>query len=387
MRHRVVLRVDLATLSANYRAVCGVAAPCAVMPVLKANAYGLGVGPIARALVAAGAPRIAVAEPFEALRLQGLGVPVQILSAILPDEIGPMVEAGVTLPLTDLATARLISGEALRQGRTAVCHVALDTGMGRAGVLWQEAPDFLRAAAALPGLDIEGILTHFPLAYQGGSAFTREQLRRFRRVLAAAEALGLRFRWVHAANSDAINNAPEACRPPFNLVRCGINLHGAFDAAGALRVPLRPVLTLTARLAQVRTLPAGTPLGYGHTYRTPRPLRVGTVAAGYADGLPLALSNRGTVLIRGVAAPILGRLSMDYLTVSLEDVPEAVPGPISKARTPTTSSAPSAPASPANMSDREGAAPRQWARPGKGGPIVFAPRAAGWGVRPRWGGG
>ena len=304
MQHRVILRVDLATLSANYRAVCGVAAPCAVMPVLKANAYGLGVGPIARALVAAGAPRIAVAEPFEALRLQGLGVPVQILSAILPDEIGPMVEAGVTLPLTDLATARLISGEALRQGRTAVCHVALDTGMGRAGVLWQEAPDFLRAAAALPGLDIEGILTHFPLAYQGGSAFTREQLRRFRRVLAAAEALGLRFRWVHAANSDAINNAPEACRPPFNLVRCGINLHGA----------------------QVRTLPAGTPLGYGHTYRTPRPLRVGTVAAGYADGLPLALSNRGTVLIRGVAAPILGRLSMDYLTVSLEDVPEAVPG-------------------------------------------------------------
>ncbi len=326
MQHRVVLRVDLATLSANYRAVCGVAAPCAVMPVLKANAYGLGVGPIARALVAAGAPRIAVAEPFEALQLQGLGVPVQILSAILPDEIGPMVEAGVTLPLTDLATARLISGEALRQGRTAVCHVALDTGMGRAGVLWQEAPDFLRAAAAIPGLDIEGILTHFPLAYQSGSAFTQEQLRRFRRVLAAAEALGLRFRWVHAANSDAINNAPEACRPPFNLVRCGINLHGAFDAAGALRVPLRPVLTLTARLAQVRTLPAGTPLGYGHTYRTPRPLRVGTVAAGYADGLPLALSNRGTVLIRGVAAPILGRLSMDYLTVSLEDVPEAVPG-------------------------------------------------------------
>ncbi len=326
MQHRVVLTIDLGKLAANYRAVCGVAAPCAVMPVLKANAYGLGVGPIANALVAAGAPRIAVAEPFEALQLRGLGVPIQILSAILPDEIGPMVEAGVTLPLTDLATARLISAEAVRQGRRAVCHVALDTGMGRAGILWQEAPDILRAAATLPGLDIEGILTHFPLAYQSGSAFTQEQLRRFRWVLDAAAALGLRFRWVHAANSDAINNAPEACRAPFNLVRSGINLHGAFDAAGALRVPLKPVLTLTARLAQIRTLPAGTPLGYGHTYRTPRAMRVGTVAAGYADGLPLALSNRGAVLIRGAAAPILGRLSMDYLTVNLDDIPSAAPG-------------------------------------------------------------
>ena len=326
MQHRVILTIDLGKLAANYRAVCGVAAPCAVMPVLKANAYGLGVGPIARALVAAGAPRIAVAEPYEALRLRDLGVPIQILSAILPDEIAPMVEAGVTLPVTDLATARAISAEATRQGRRAPCHLALDTGMGRAGVRWDEAPALLPALLALPGLDLEGILTHFPLAYQSGSAFTREQLRRFRAVLDAAGALGHTFRWVHAANSDAINNAPEACRPPFNLVRSGINLHGAFDAAGALRVPLEPVLSLTARLAQIRDLPAGTPLGYGHTYRTPRAMRVGTVAAGYADGLPLALSNRGAVLIRGTAVPILGRLSMDYLTVNLDDIPSAAPG-------------------------------------------------------------
>ena len=274
MQHRVILTVNLGTLAENYRAVCGVAAPCAVMPVLKANAYGLGVDPIAKALVAAGAPRIAVAEPFEALALADLGVPIQILSGILPDEIGPMIEAGVTLPLVSLESARAISDEAVRQGRTAICHLA------------------------------------------------------FRVVLDAAEALGHRFRWVHAANSDAINNAPAACAAPFNLVRCGINLHGAFDAAGSLRVPLRPVLTMTTRLAQIRDLPEGTPIGYGHTYRTRRPMRVGTVCAGYADGLPLALSNRGSVLIRGVPVPILGRLSMDYLTVNLDDVPEACVGDV-----------------------------------------------------------
>lgn len=323
MQHRVVLTINLDTLAANYRALCGVASPCAVMPVLKANAYGLGVGPVARALVAAGAPRIGVAEPFEALELADLGVPVQILSGILPDEIAPMVERGVTLPLVSLEAARLISAEAVRLGRTARVHVKLDTGMGRAGILWHEAPDVIRAAARLPGLALEGLFTHFPLGYESGGDFTREQLRRFRHVLDAATADGLHFRWIHAANSDAINNAPEACAAPFNLVRSGINLHGAFDAAGSLRVPLRPVLTLTARLAQIRDLPAGTPIGYGHTYRTRRPMRVGTVCAGYADGLPLALSNRGFVLLHGTAAPILGRLSMDYLTVALDDIPEA----------------------------------------------------------------
>ncbi len=296
------------------------------MPVLKANAYGLGVGPVARALVEAGAPRIGVAEPFEALELAELGVPVQILSGILPDEIAPMVARGVVLPLVSLEAAQQISAEAVRLGTTARVHVKLDTGMGRAGIVWHEAPEVLRAVAHLPGLELEGLFTHFPLAYESGSAFTHEQLKRFRSVLEAATRLGITFRYIHAANSDAINNAPEACTAPFNLVRTGINLHGAFDAAGSLRVPLSPVLTMTTRLAQIRTLPAETPIGYGHTYCTHRPMRVGTVCAGYADGLPLALSNRGFVLVRGVAVPIIGRISMDYLTVCLDEVPEALVG-------------------------------------------------------------
>lgn len=326
MDRRVNLTVSSETLAANYRAVCAVAAPCAVMPVLKANAYGLGVEPIAKALAAAGAPRFGVAEPFEALALKPLGVPVQILSGILPDEIGEMVRHGIILPVVSLESARLISAEALRQGRTAAVHVKLDTGMGRAGILHTEAVETVRAIAALPNLELEGLFTHFPLAYESGSGFTQIQLTRFKTVRAALAADGITFRWCHAANSDAVNNAPEACAAPFNLVRSGINLHGAFDAAGSLRVPLKPVLTLTSRLAQIRTLPAETPVGYGHTYTTPRPLRQGTVCAGYADGLPLALSNRGSVLIRGRHAPIIGRISMDYLTVDLSDIPDAEVG-------------------------------------------------------------
>jgi alanine racemase len=326
MLHRVTLAINLDILAENYRSVCGIVAPCQVMPVLKANAYGLGVAPIAKALVAAGAPRIAVAEPFEALQLLELGVPIQILSGILPDEIDEMVANDVVLPVVSLESAKQISAVAVAQHKTAVVHIKLDTGMGRAGILWQEAFDALREIATLPNLELEGLFTHFPLAYESGSTFTQEQLGRFKQILAFSEEHGIHFRYLHAANSDAINNAPDASHAPFNLVRCGINLHGAFDAAGSLRVPLRPVLTLTTRLTQIRTLPAGTPIGYGHTYFTTRPLRVGTVCAGYADGLPLALSNRGHVLIRGVMVPIIGRISMDYLTVSLEDVPKAEVG-------------------------------------------------------------
>ncbi len=326
MQHRVTLSINLTTLSDNFKALCAIAAPCAVMPVLKANAYGLGVRPIAEALIRAGATRIGVAEPFEALQLIDLGVPIQILSGILPEEIEPMLQAGVTLPLVDETSARMISAAAQRLNCTATVHIKLDTGMGRAGILWQEAPTVLERIRHLPNLCFEGLFTHFPLAYEEGSDFTRLQLKRYHTILDAARTLGYSFTLIHAANSDAINNAPQACQPPFNLVRTGINLHGAFDAAGSLRVPLHPVLTLTTRLTQIRTLPKGTPIGYGHTYVTPCDKRVGTVCAGYADGLPLALSNCGSVLIRGIRVPILGRISMDYLTVDLDSVPSAEVG-------------------------------------------------------------
>lgn len=328
MQHRVVLTINLSHLAQNYKAVCDISSPCTVMPVLKANAYGLGVAPIARALVAAGAPRIAVAEPFEALQLTDLGVPIQILSGILPDEIPEMIANDVVLPIVSEESARLISKEAVAQNRCATVHLKVDTGMGRAGILWQEMPRALKTIATLPGLSIEGLFTHFPLAYEQGSDFTVIQLQRLLDILEVSEAHGIHFRFIHAANSDAINNAPIACQAPFNLVRSGINLHGAFDAAGSLRVPLTPVLKLTTRLAQIRTLPAGTAIGYGHTYTTQGPTRVGTICAGYADGLPLALSNQGEVIIRGVKVPIIGRISMDYLTVDLTAVPEVQVGDI-----------------------------------------------------------
>lgn len=323
---RVWLEISLDTLTRNYRKIADAVAPAQVLVVLKANAYGLGVLPIARALAEAGASAFGVAEPYEALQLLPLGKPVQILSSILPEEIEPMVAAGVTLPVTDLETARHISAAAQACGKTAVVHFKVDTGMGRLGILAGEAAEVICQAHRLPNLDCEGIFSHFPYAYETGSELTNRQMDIFCALLDEAAGHGITFAKRHIANSDAINNFPRACREPFNVVRTGINLHGSFDTAGKRALQVQPVLTLKTRLTAIRTLPAGTGIGYGHTYRLIRPTRVGTVSAGYADGLPLALSNRGYLLIHGTPCPVLGRLSMDYTTVSLESVPEAAIG-------------------------------------------------------------
>ena len=323
---RVWLEISLDTLTQNYRKIADAVAPASVLTVLKANAYGLGVLPIAQALAKAGASGFGVAEPYEALQLLPLGKPVQILSSILPEEIGPMVAAGVTLPVTDLATARLISAAAVRQGKTATVHFKLDTGMGRLGILADEAPAVIREAYRFPGLRCEGIFSHFPFAYETGSEQTNHQIDLFCASLDDLARDGITFAKRHIANSDAINNFPRACQPPFNIVRTGINLHGSFDSAGKRTLRVKPVLTLKTRLTAIRTLSAGTGIGYGHTCRLACPTRVGTVSAGYADGLPLALSNRGYLLIHGIPCPVLGRISMDYTTVALDQTPDAVVG-------------------------------------------------------------
>jgi len=323
---RVWVEVNLATLCANYRKIADAVAPARVMAVLKANAYGLGAQPIAAALASAGIERFGVAEPYEALPLLPLGLPVQILGSILPEEIPAMVAAGVVLPVTDLQTARLIHAEGERQNRRVKIHFKIDTGMGRLGILMDDALRVVRQAVMLPAIEAEGIYSHFPVAYRAGELFTQRQIDRFLSLLNDLTAEGISIPLRHMANSDAINNFPLAVQSPFNLVRTGINLHGAFDSEGRRLLQLRPVLTLKTRLSAVRRLPAGTTIGYGLTHRLARETPVGTISAGYADGLPLALSNRGYVLIRGTPCPILGRISMDYTTISLDQAPDAAVG-------------------------------------------------------------
>ena len=340
MERRVVVEIDLKALVRNYRKIAAHVKPAKVLCVLKANAYGLGVADYAKALASAGCTMFGVAEPYEALELLRVLAPagssvnsrkagateVQMLSSVLPDEVEPMVKAGVILPVIDVATAKLISAAAVKAKVVAKVHFKLDTGMGRLGILAKDALAVMREVKKLPNLDCEGVFSHFPMAYDPKDPFTKRQIKIFKSIVAAAEKEGFKFKKVHISASDGINNFPETAKKPFTVVRTGINLHGSFDPYGRKALKVEPVLSLKTRVAQVRELPAGTTLGYGRTWCLNAPTKVATISAGYADGLPLALTNRGFVFIGGKRCKIIGRISMDYTTVDVSGVPDVKPG-------------------------------------------------------------
>ena len=340
MERRVVVEIDLKALVRNYRKIAAHVKPAKVLCVLKANAYGLGVADYAKALASAGCTMFGVAEPYEALELLRVLAPagssvnsrkagateVQMLSSVLPDEVEPMVKAGVILPVIDVATAKLISAAAVKAKVVAKVHFKLDTGMGRLGILAKDALAVMREVKKLPNLDCEGVFSHFPMAYDPKDPFTKRQIKIFKSIVAAAEKEGFKFKKVHISASDGINNFPETAKKPFTVVRTGINLHGSFDPHGRKALKVEPVLSLKTRVAQVRELPAGTTLGYGRTWCLNAPTKVATISAGYADGLPLALTNRGFVFIGGKRCKIIGRISMDYTTVDVSGVPNVKPG-------------------------------------------------------------
>ena len=329
MKKRVTVEIDLKALARNYRKIAAHVRPMKVLCVLKANAYGLGVADYAEALAKAGCTMFGVADAFEALELRkilkGRGE-VQMLSAVFPDEIPEMVRADVILPVTDLATAKLISAAAVKAKKVVRVHFKIDTGMGRLGILAKDALDVMREVKKLPNLECEGVFTHCPVAFTPQDPFTKRQIALFKQIVAAAEKEGFRFKKVHMAASDAINSFPETAKKPFTIVRTGINLHGSFDPYGRKSLKVEPVLTLKTRVAQVRELPAGTTLGYGRTWCLSAPTKVATIAAGYADGFPLALTNRGFVFIGGKRCKIVGRISMDYTTVDVSHAPAVKPG-------------------------------------------------------------
>ncbi len=323
VKSRVWLDIDLGRLKENFEIIQRRIKPAKILSVLKANAYGLGVQKIAETLAECGTYGFGVAEINEAIALKHLGKPVQILGGILPDEIEESVANDIIIAICDIRTAQLVNKAATKQKKTAKCHFLIDTGMGRLGIRIEEAEKTVYEVLKMPSIQCCGIYSHFPVAYQPASCYTISQIDAFKKLLSNLKKNGISFKSIHIANSDAVNNYPETFKPPFNMVRTGINLHGSFDPQGQRAMNLKSIISLKTRLVAVRKLPAGAFLGYGCTYRLPEDTLVGTISAGYADGLPLALSNRGYVMIRGIPCHVLGRVSMDYTTVSLAQVPEA----------------------------------------------------------------
>ncbi|MBT4822515.1 MAG: alanine racemase [Lentisphaerae bacterium] len=320
------VEIDTSAWRANYRQLAAAVHPSELVPVIKANAYGLGAAEGARAFRAAGARRYAVSCLEEGLQLTVFGLPTLLLGAVLPDEVPAVLQAGLIAPITDMATAGLISRTAERLRRNAVVHLKIDSGMGRLGIPLDQARDLVPEIAALPRVKLEGIFSHFPAA-ELADAETDTQVSAMGELIRDLEAAGIVFKFRHLANSPGVAHVPAAFRPPFNMVRTGIDLHGHLSADCA-PYDLQPAATLKARLVAVRNVPKGATVSYGRHY-TVTDLsgeKIGVVAAGYADGYPRHLSGRGTVLVRGTRCPIRGNVCMDFTMVSLQNVPEAEVG-------------------------------------------------------------
>lgn len=315
---RTWTEIDLSNLEHNYRALRAMLPQgCRFLGVVKADAYGHGAVQVARRLETLGAEYLAVACLDEALELRQAGIttPILILGYTPVERADSLLEGGITQTVYDVDMARALSDAAMAAGKTLKIHVKADTGMSRLGWLCGEADQSAAVEAiaqvyALPGLEAEGIYTHFANA-DGDEDYTMLQFTRFLDLLEALKDRGITFAIRHCAASAAALKFP--CTH-LDMVRPGIALYGHYpdpSCEGLDGPGLRPVMTLKTRVASVKTVPAGTPVSYGCTYVLDRETKLAALTIGYADGLPRLCSDRLEVLVKGSRAPIVGRICMD----------------------------------------------------------------------------
>lgn len=319
-RPRVWAEIDLDALRANVeRARRRIPSRTRILGVVKADAYGHGAVRVSHALADAGVTLLGVGDAGEgiALRESGVDSSILVLGACLDSEVRELIEHRVTPTIHSPERIEFFARAAERAGVRLPVHLLVDTGMCRLGVTPEHAVEHLHAIAREPALRLEGIGTH--LATPRQELFSREQLARFERVVLAAHAEGLRPPQVHVASSVPLGRYPEATH---DVVRLGGFLYGIVDEEAARDADApRPVMALRTQVVYLRDLPAGTAVGYGGTFVTERPTRLATLPVGYHDGIPVSLSNRAEVLVRGRRVPSVGRVTMDYLMIDVTAVP------------------------------------------------------------------
>ncbi len=283
---------------------------------VKANAYGHGAAAVAKTAVAHGADYFGVARVEEGVELREAGIekPILVLGGFFEDQIAESLKYNLELTLYDLGLAAVLSKRA-SPSQPARVHIKIDTGMGRVGAPWQEAPQFVEWVSELTNIEIVGIYTHLSSADEADPTYSHTQLARFREIILELENRGLRIPLKHAANSGAILNLPESY---FDMVRPGVSLYGYYPAAETARsLSLRPAMSIKSRVIFIKEVEKDAFISYNRTYQARQKTRVATVAIGYADGYNRLLSNRGEVLIRGRRWPVIGRVTMDQIMVDI----------------------------------------------------------------------
>ena len=317
------VEVDLDRFAANLSAIRALGGPDReAFLVVKADAYGHGAVEIAHAAEQEGVAALGVATLHEGIQLRhaGCALPIVVLSPLLVGEMEEAVLHQLDPTVPDMEVAGTLSAIATAAGRPARCHVEIDTGMGRTGVLASEAEEFLARLVALPMLRLGSVYTHFPDADAEDLSFAEGQVQRFTALIARLEARGISPARVHAANSAGAVNLPDS---RFDWLRVGLLAYGYRPPHCDTPIELAPVMSFKSHLVQVRSLPEGSSVSYGRTWTASAPARIGVVAVGYGHGYSWLLSNRGHMLVRGQRVPIVGRVTMDLTMVDLASVPDA----------------------------------------------------------------
>jgi alanine racemase len=322
------LQIDLSALLHNLRQVKAIVGEdTKIMGVVKADAYGHGLVAVAGALERQRVHGLGVAYLTEALELRnhGLSLPIVVLCGIRTQEDAQAVIHHDLIPTVfDSAVMEMIAAEAARRRALARVYVKVDTGMGRLGLLPSDLGGFLDHLRRLKAVRIEGLTSHLSSADDADPSFTEAQIRSFHVAVETGRAMGRDLPLNNLANSAGLMKFKEA---RFDMVRPGIMLYGGLPSPDFQSpVQLRPVMRFSAEVIQVREFPDHTPVSYSRTYYTQGPRRIAVLSAGYGEGLPRSMSNRGKALIRGHKAPITGRVCMNMTLVDVTGLREVRAG-------------------------------------------------------------
>lgn len=316
---RVYAEINLDAMCSNVSQALERMKPAKLMAIIKTDAYGHGAVRSAKALDEIGVYAFGVATPGEALELRRAEIknPILILGYVFEEYFDRMIENDIDLALFDLNTAKLLNSHAEKLGKKARVHIKADTGMGRIGFQpCDESAEIIKEIAALNNIEIDGMFTHFACADSKDKASVNRQIERFTNFVAKVKSEGVSLPIVHCYNSASIVDFD---KPLFDMVRCGIITYGLepSDEVSKTNIKLQKVMSIKSHVAYVKKVGAGFTVSYGSTYVTDKETEIATIPVGYGDGYPRTLSNKGTVLIGGHFAKIIGRVCMDQFMVDV----------------------------------------------------------------------
>lgn len=318
--------IDHAALRWNMRQIrARVGARVKILSMVKANAYGHGAVAAAKTLLAAGGDALGVATLDEGIELRqsGIGAPILVVAGVYADQLEQFFSHSLTPVIYDLSGLTELETAVEKRGTTLSIHLKIDTGMGRLGLRADEIESWLPKLQALKALKTDGVFSHFSTAESVDGDYTKKQLEIFTSVVTRLRGAGMTASF-HFANSAATITQPAAY---FDMVRPGIMLYGAYPSpAMAQQIALKPVLSWSTKILQLKKVPTGTSISYGQTFITERESLIATLPVGYADGYQRILSNRSEALVRGQRAPVAGRVCMDLTMLDVTDIRDVQQG-------------------------------------------------------------